>query len=456
MFRFTETSPFNYVDYFVRAVQFLAKYKWIFCYNNTKFIRSGVLEELPQQWIADLNAVSNEEFNQIPLGFIKDTWCDSFREFLLQVTQLQVQYDQHDNVPHKDNRQKPARKGINAKKAYEIDNLCSFIESVQCRANTTLYVDFGSGLGYLSELIHERCGANVLGIEGNATLVQTCNNRLSVHKTKAVQYCHHFITEDSYGFIEQERNIRFGTHQQLPAAVVGLHACADLSITAINCFLRCEWVKSLTIMPCCYHRMVPRDETVPNEFLNFPLSQQLRALLSEDGKRGIICRSFLRLGCQQTSARWKERTVEQHLQHGRIMFRRGLIDAVLEQDESVRVGKLNVVPEVTTVDNMLEQFKLLKEFDQVSRETRWTEQHRERLSALLEKYGTDGPKLAEYIECLQTCLQSICENVILLDRMCYLETVAQQTGLQVRRNLVRLRDDGLSPRCFIVYASKGR
>ncbi|XP_050072984.1 methyltransferase-like protein 25B [Anopheles maculipalpis] len=455
MFRYTETSPFNYADYFASAAQLLVEYRWIFCYNNTKFIRSGVLEQLPQEWINDLDTASNEEFNQIPLGFVKDTWCDSFKEFLLQVKKLQVQYDPHGSALPKDNRPKAARKGINAKKAYEIDNLCNFIESVQRPAEATLYIDFGSGLGYLSELIHKQCGAKVLGIEGNPTLVETCNNRFPDPTKKSVQYCHHFITETSFTFMQHECSARFGPELAQKAAVVGLHACADLSITAINCFLHCRWAKSLTIMPCCYHRMKPIDETAPNVFVNFPLSQELRATLSDDRSRRIICRSFLRLGCQQTSARWKGRTVEQHLEHGRIMFRRGLIDAVLEQTESVRVGKLKLISEETTVDNMLEQFQLLKQLDNDSRECLWTEQHRDRLSALLEKYGTfSGPKLAEYVECLQTCLQSICENVILLDRMCYMESIAKQVGIQIRRNLVKLREDGLSPRCFIVYASK--
>uniref|UniRef100_A0A182R9A0 Methyltranfer_dom domain-containing protein n=1 Tax=Anopheles funestus TaxID=62324 RepID=A0A182R9A0_ANOFN len=451
MVQFTETHPFDYTDYFSTAAQFLYKYKWIFCYNNTKFIRCGVLEQLPREWIEDLNAASNEEFNQIPLGYIKDTWSDSFRDFLLQVKRLQVQYEMH-NIEQNDNSRKQKRKGINTKKSYEIDNLCSFIQLGQPSNGATIYIDFGSGLGYLSELIHERCDVKVLGIEGNATLVQTCNNRSPACTTKAVQYCHHYITDDSFGFIEQQCNDRFDNLLPHRAALVGLHACADLSITAINCFLRCKWANNLTIMPCCYHRMKPVDEKTPNEFQNFPLSEELRTILL-DGKRKIICRSFLRLGCQQTAARWKGLTVEQHLEHGRIMFRRGLIDAILERNESVRIGKCKELPEEITVDNMLKQFTLADESDHSTPECRWTDRHRERMSALLEKYGTDGPKLAEYLECLQTCLQSVCENVILLDRMCYMERMASQSGLKIRRNLVRLRDDGLSPRCFIFHAS---
>uniref|UniRef100_A0A182WI73 Methyltranfer_dom domain-containing protein n=1 Tax=Anopheles minimus TaxID=112268 RepID=A0A182WI73_9DIPT len=455
MVQFTETHPFDYTDYLSTAAEFLYKYKWIFCYNNTKFIRCGVLEEIPQEWINDLNTVSNEEFNHIPLGLIKDTWCDSFRDFLQQVKRLRVEYDANQNNELFDNRPKQKRKGINPKKSYEIGNLCSFIESRQISTDATVYVDFGSGLGYLSELIHERCGVKVLGIEGNATLVQTCNNRTPACTKEAVQYCHHYITDDSYEYIEQQCTDRFDSFRPHQAALVGLHACADLSITAMNCFLHCKWVKSLTIMPCCYHRMKPLNENTPNEFQNFPLSEELRTVLLDGKHSEIICRSFLRLGCQQTSSRWKTRTMEQHLQHGRIMFRRGLIDAVLEQKESVRIGKPKLMPEEITVDSMLEQFTLLQESENSStRECPWTDYHRNRMSALLVKYGSEGPKLAEYLECLQTCLQSVCENVILLDRMCYMEGVANQSGLKIRRNLVKLRDDGLSPRCFIFYARK--
>uniref|UniRef100_A0A6E8VQM7 Uncharacterized protein n=1 Tax=Anopheles coluzzii TaxID=1518534 RepID=A0A6E8VQM7_ANOCL len=71
MFLFSETIPFDYRTYFAAAIPFLEQYSWIFRYNNTKFIRSGVLEALSREWIVDLDTLSNEEFNQIPLGLYK-------------------------------------------------------------------------------------------------------------------------------------------------------------------------------------------------------------------------------------------------------------------------------------------------------------------------------------------------------------------------------------------------
>uniref|UniRef100_A0A182Q5R2 Methyltransferase domain-containing protein n=1 Tax=Anopheles farauti TaxID=69004 RepID=A0A182Q5R2_9DIPT len=401
--KFSGNLPFDYSAYFSDAVDFLQRYRWIFCFNNTKFIRCGVLDKFPQEWVNDLHSVSNEEFNQIPLGYVKDSWCDSFKEFLHHVQQLQVRYDVHES-----NSRTVPRKGISTKKIYEIENLCSFIEKTRSLQDPGLVVDLGSGLGYLSHLIHERCGLKVLGIEGNEQLVQTCNKRQSEHPTASdsVQFYHHFITPESFDFIQRELSSRFGVCSDRAASITGLHACADLSITAIDCFLRCSWVKSLTIMPCCYHRMKALDENDGAcSFSNIPLSNKLREALGSDNVN-IISRSFLRLGCQQTATRWKAKTAEEHLLHGHIMFRRGLIDAILEEDESVQVGKLKQVPAKTTVQNMLDQFTLLKHTGGKLREFPWTDRHRKRLSILLERYGSeDGPRLAEYLECLQTCLQ---------------------------------------------------
>ncbi|XP_058123087.1 methyltransferase-like protein 25B [Anopheles ziemanni] len=443
--RFSAQQPFDYNDYFSRAVTFLYKYKWIFYSNNTKFIRNGVLDAMPPDWVNDLHGASIDEFNRIPLGFVKDSWSPSFLEFLTELKRLSVEYDQHDGVVPK------ARKGISIKKCYEIENLTSFIDTVRPAQESELLIDFGCGVGHLSQFINETSGRSVLGIEGNFRYMQTAQNRQNEKfpsSSQKVQYLNHFITDDSTDTIRREVEERFSNCQQV--SITGLHACADLSVSAIRCFLCSPWVQHLIIMPCCYHKMSTKAQSV-NEarFQNMPMSEELAGLLV-DGKEDIICRAFLRLGCQQTAARWKDLTIEAHLRHGRIMFRRGLIDAVLRAGESVKVGKVQQIPDETTVENMLQQFTLESETEA---DARWTDEHRMQLNSLLRKYP-DGHRLAEYLECLQSCLQAVCENIILLDRMCYMEQVSKRCGIKMVRNLVRLKNDGLSPRCFIFYASK--
>uniref|UniRef100_A0AAG5DCQ8 Methyltransferase domain-containing protein n=1 Tax=Anopheles atroparvus TaxID=41427 RepID=A0AAG5DCQ8_ANOAO len=443
-FQFCEQQPFDYDEYFSRAVTFLHKYKWIFCTNNTQFIRKGIIDSIPPDWVVDLGSASNDEFNRIPLGFVKDSWSCSFQEFLSELKRLSVEYAQHDCVTPK------ARKGISIKKCYELENLTSFIDDVRPGHESELLIDFGCGLGHLSQYVHERSGRHVLGIEGNGQLVQTAHkrqNELYPSSKQAVQYVNHFITDDSADVLQREVAARFPDCRQV--SITGLHACADLSISAIRCFLRCAWVQQLIIMPCCYHKMEPQVAPNVSQFRNVPLSEALAGVLA-NGEADIVCRSFLRLGCQQTASRWKDLTIGDHLRHGRIMFRRGLIDAALSDGESVMVGKLRQVPDQTTVDNLLEQFTLDSAADS---NAGWTEAHRVKLSSLITKYP-DGHRLSEYLECLQTCLQSVCENVILLDRMCYMEQESKRCGVKIVRKLVRLKNDGLSPRCFIFYASK--
>ncbi|KFB51006.1 hypothetical protein ZHAS_00019052 [Anopheles sinensis] len=354
---------------------------------------------MPPDWVNDLRGASIDEFNRIPLGFVKDSWSPSFLEFLTELKGLSVEYDQHDGVVPK------ARKGISIKKCYEIENLTSFIDTVRPAQEWELLIDFGCGVGHLSQFVNETSGRSVLGIEGNFQYIQTAQNRqndLFPSSSQVVQYMKHFITDDSANTIHREVKERFPNCHQI--SITGLHACADLSVSAIRCFLHSPWVQHLIIMPCCYHKMCPKTQSASSgsQFQNMPMSEQLASVLV-DGKEDIICRAFLRLGCQQTAARWKDLTIEAHLRHGRIMFRRGLIDAVLRDGESVKVGKVHQVPDEPTVENMLEQFTLESETET---DARWTDEHRMKIQSLLLKYP-DGHKLAEYLECLQTCLQNV-------------------------------------------------
>ncbi|XP_050092045.1 methyltransferase-like protein 25B [Anopheles aquasalis] len=442
------SDPFDYRAYFVRATQFLQKYKWIFRFNNTQFIRKGVLDALPTEWIHDLHSATPEEFRRLPLGYVSDSWSPSFREFLLERNNLLVEYERHEGG----GAPKNAPKGIGIKKAYEIDCFESFVGTLSS-LRSSVFIEYGSGLGYLSQHLHERHGQKVLGVEGNPQRVETSLRRQSglyPSSKEAVRYANHIITEESIVYLQEMVAKHFSGDPAPTTTIVGLHACADLSVTALRHFLHCPTVQELIIAPCCYHKM--KIEPDGQTFTNVPLSEELAAAM-DLAKGDFISRSFLRLACQQTAARWKTMTVEDHQHHGQVMFRRGLVDAILGERESVKVTKAKRIPTETTRDGFLTHFTLQKDTNGSLEEAEWTDAHRHRLAVLLSKYP-DGDRLAEYIECLQTCLQLICENLIILDRMCYLESMCARNGQRISRKLVRLRNEGLTPRCFIFYAAK--
>ncbi|XP_058830168.1 methyltransferase-like protein 25B [Topomyia yanbarensis] len=440
-FKFSE--QFNFREYFRQCTGFLIQYMWIFENSNTKFVQAGVLDRLPNSWVCDLNSTTTKELNQIPLGYIKEGWSNEFKQFLSTLVFLAVSYERVNYSITK----APLLKGVSPKKLYEIENLTMVIAAM-CTPDEIL-LDFGSGLGYLSQNLNLKHDFTVLAIEGDAYRVAASEQRQSKlfpKSTNNVKFIQHFITDTSFGYLSASASSLFPQMRHGKFTIVGLHACADLSPAAIKMFLLNESVTKLAIMPCCYHKLKPSDEGC-SKFEHIPLSNQLRDVLKLG--ENFLGRPFLRLGCQQTCARWQLQTEAQHDSHGKTMFERSLVEAVLDEGQFVTAAK--TPPDQLPV-NAYKKY-LLHNNSNPANVCSWTEEHIKRYKQLLNKYN-NGAKLAEYLTCLQTCLQPICENVILLDRICYIREEADKRNITVRLNVVKLANDKLSPRCFIIKAEK--
>ncbi|XP_053684322.1 methyltransferase-like protein 25B [Sabethes cyaneus] len=436
-------EKFDFVAYFEQCTKFLTEYKWIFESSNTKFVQAGILEEFPKPWIGDLDSTANEQFNRIPLGYVNQDWSSSFQTFLNRLKGLIINYDRLEACSVKG----PNLKGVSPKKMYEIENLTSVIGGI-CN-NGEVLLDFGSGLGYLSQNLHSKHGFTVLGIDGDAYRVTESQNRqarLFPQSASHVKFLNHIIEASSFQHLKYLAAAMFNRVTEPNLAIVGLHACADLSIDAIKMFLDNDAVNKLVIMPCCYHKLKPTDEACTT-FEQFPVSSQLREILN-NSSNSFLGRPFLRLGCQQTSARWETMNEEEHELHGKSMFERSLVEAVLTTDEFVKIKKSSGRDE----SNLLEKYLLFHKSDPQTNMA-WTSEHIERYEKLFVKYPTGG-RLAEYLTCLQTCLQSVCENLILLDRICYIQTEANQRDINLNVKLVKFANESLSPRCSVILAHK--
>lgn len=132
-----------------------------------------------------------------------------------------------------------------------------------------------------------------MAVEGNlekVALAKQYQNRYP-NSIGFVQHTQHFVTENSAEFLDE-------MIQKMPVknyCMVGLHACADLSVTVLKLFLDLEFAKTLVIMPCCYHRMAKTDADV---FKNFPVSKLLQELVNNHEVGNMLNISFLRLACQ--------------------------------------------------------------------------------------------------------------------------------------------------------------
>lgn len=240
-------------------------------------------------------------------------------------------------------------KGISQKKRHEIQRLSAEIRSLCDGIDKPIIVDLGCGLGYLSQLLHLQFGYRVLGIEADAGRVQSARQRQAQYfpaSLNRVCYTELFVQNiaEAAQHIRHECQRLFdadGRSAQPPTiAIVGLHACAALSVTAAQLFVHMPEARVLSIMPCCYHKMCEADSSPDSgggrhhrpRHDCIPLSGSMRRSVSaERWLRTVVNVPFLRLASQQGASRWRRQTAEQHAEHGAAMWERALLQAVLAE-----------------------------------------------------------------------------------------------------------------------------
>ncbi|XP_030388019.1 uncharacterized protein LOC115634449 [Scaptodrosophila lebanonensis] len=221
-------------------------------------------------------------------------------------------------------------------------------------------------------------------------------------------------------------------------------------------FLKMPHVRSLHIMPCCYHKLALSDARGKASFVHFPLSAALKGAL-EAGAGAVnvhFNRPFLRLACQQTSARWRHTSALEHAIHGRQMFLRALAEGLRAENELlVRRKSKGRLTEALNFEDVQESYQL--RLEETAAPLSWQSKHEQHFQEIMARFANgQGPRLAEALTCLQTAMQKLCENVVLFDRLCYLEEAAVAQGLSVRARYEQLLDEKLSPRCFVLVAEK--
>lgn len=309
-------------------------------------------------------------------------------------------------------------------------------------------VDFGSGLGYLSSFLCNKYGYRVLGLESCEDRVEKAIERQKKDFPETfgkLNYRQHFVTLDSPSFILDQL-----TPDSSPITIIGLHGCGDLTITAMNLFLNMDRVKNLVFLPCCYHKMSTKDKQ-RCEFNFFPTSEELSSIL-ENYKEKFLGRPFLRLAGQQSPKKWKEMTEADHWVHGKNMFERALVDALLDEGTDVKRFDNKIFPdERVTMDEITKKYKII---DKSSGKTiEWNDSHYEKFKEFRKKYPK-GEELSEYLFCVQTAIQNCCENLVLVDRIRFIEEQAKQKNLKLDISIKKLKNDKLSPRCLIFTVKK--
>lgn len=260
-------------------------------------------------------------------------------------------------------------KGISQKKRHEIQRLSVEIDRLCAgAAEKPIVVDLGCGLGYLSQLLNRQFGYRVLGIEADAGRVQTARQRQAQHfgdSLDRVCYTEHCVQNvaQTAQHIRHECQRLFGTAQPQAIAIVGLHACAGLSVLAAQLFVYMPEARVLSIMPCCYHKMCESTEEEHggggacglrpcSDCIPLSASMQ-RSVSAERWLRCVVNVPFLRLASQQCASRWRTQTAEEHAEHGAAMWERAVLQAVLTEGNQTEMH-----------DKKLRQISMLRFADQ--------------------------------------------------------------------------------------------
>ncbi|CAH2083897.1 unnamed protein product [Euphydryas editha] len=424
-------------EYFKECLIFLRKYQHLFNFPNTDLLLRNVLDKIDIDCLDDFDIFADDfEISKIRCSYLLD--------FYENLSKLKVKYEEFVNKDLEFLIDVP----LSVKKKHEIAYLAEEIDLLCKETQCNTVVDFGSGLGYLDQQIFKKAGYNVLGIECNESHYVGAKKRQRKYHSDSIErvkYVKHSVTEDSYTNINEYIQDKFPSCNGF--CITGLHACADLTIDAINIFLKMEKAKSLIIMPCCYHRIF-KDESC--KFKNFPLSDALKDLYDEYSGADLLTVPFLRLATQPQNI-CKEKMEDLVFN---LLARAVLQVYSLKHNCRLKRNKRKTV-RLKSIGNNFEEYvqdaiigyTLIK--NEIAEENKRQEFDKEYLYSIWRKIPQETFNKTAIFILLQNDLQPMFENFVLYDRLLYL----QEKGIR-NCKFKKIVNEKISPRCLALLAQK--
>ncbi|XP_037295747.1 protein RRNAD1-like [Manduca sexta] len=432
------SNIYNPEDFFNKCVEFFNDYQFLYNFPNTDILVKNVLEQIHVENLQDID-VFQEDFD---IKNIKDTFI---KDFFDEIQNIQPNYNE---VEEDQCLEGVMSVPVSAKKKHEIVYLAREIKYSCKQIDCNVVVDFGSGLGYLDQLLYEITNFKVLGLECNeghyagAKKRQRKYHENSIHNVK---YIKHRVTEQSDWNIKQFLNDKFGDSNMF--CITGLHACADLTIDAINIFLKMEEAKALILMPCCYHRMNENS----GKFHNFPLSNCLKNVFAKYEDLDCLNVPFLRLAAQPPNRSHKmANSVFNLLARAVLQLYAYKHSCRLKRNKrkAVNVKSMDNNFESYIQDACTQGFTLIPNTPCVENDEQPDFNFAE-LLAIWRQMSVMIFKKAAILIHLQNLLQPIFENFVLYDRITYLK----ENGV-VNCTIRKIFDVNMSPRCLALIAYK--
>ncbi|XP_064398047.1 probable methyltransferase-like protein 25 isoform X2 [Halichondria panicea] len=222
---------------------------------------------------------------------------------------------------------------------------------------------------------------------------------------------------------------------QEPFCIIGLHACGDLTSTALRMFSSLPTAAAVCVVGCCYHHITEEGGTT-----GFPLCNYLRSIDAHLGRNTRM------LACQ-TLARFTETTsVEAILK----IHWRAMLQVVLSRHFSELFNAVERLKTDLVVGRMKKPVKTFQEYCAIALQRLKLDVNRinpSHLTSIELEYLSRITKLQQFIR-VRAVLAACIESVIILDRLLFLQ---EQHDIATA-GLVQLFDPVTSPRCYAIVA----
>ncbi|RVE48743.1 hypothetical protein evm_006517 [Chilo suppressalis] len=432
-------------QYLEECTQFFKEFRHVFCHQNNEVLVHHVLDNIDVCNIESVD-VFDKKFDITSL--ITDD--DYLNRFFSTLDRLKVNYEDVEEKDFDEDLEAP----LSPKKKYEILNLVKEVVNLCENNNCDLLVDFGSGLGYIDQLIYDIADYKVLGLECNDSHYHGAQKRqMQYHTASAsnVKFLKHTVKEDSHLIIAEYLQEVFPDHGSF--CMIGLHACADLSVQAMCNFLKMNDANTLCVLPCCYHKMT-KDGA---KFKYFPLSDSVKKLVDKYDAYGYTDVSFLRLAAHSGSEHRDlyekvfcllvRAVLELYAQKNGFIIKRNKRKAVRLKDkrdfecyilDAATHGYSLTPKDKRTPQDTNKTDEIINNFNMAELRQLWRDISQ---GPLLKKAGV-------YI-LMQEYMQPIVENYVLLDRLLFLK----ENGIK-NCWYKKIFNQHISPRCLALVAVK--
>ncbi|KAJ3021409.1 UNVERIFIED_CONTAM: hypothetical protein HDU68_009633 [Siphonaria sp. JEL0065] len=277
-------------EYLEQLVSFLNDFKWLSSIHAYDALHEDFYNTLwPSEWksLADEDVFdANWLIDLVKDGVVQNTWPESLKSFIHKCQTLKlprtvnlsdfstVLQDLETNIDHS----ATTSSGMNRKKLHEVERFSRVIIdriNQSGLSETATIVDVGAGQGYLTHRLSTEYPCVAVDFDQIQTVgsVSRGNNikkgyvkdvrgkkeepSVVVQDRKPVLYKTILINAEKLQSLVRELE---KDAPETNFVLVGLHACGDLSATAmLQTFEKCDSVKLLAVVPCCFNLLTEPD-----------------------------------------------------------------------------------------------------------------------------------------------------------------------------------------------------